>query len=272
MPEMAVNGRQLDYEVFGRGSETVVFSHGFLMNRHMFDHQIEALAKRYRIVAFDHRGHGRSDACRTPFGMDDLVTDAVALIHEICDGAVHFAGMSTGGFVGLRLLLKHPGLLKSLTLIDTAASAEDPALLSRYRLMLTALRLVGFRPLLPQVMRRLMGPAIRSDPARRPVVQQWRAAIRDLDARSIYQFGHAIFGRDDVLDALPRHPAIPVLILVGEDDAATPVARSKDLHRAMAGSILKVLPGAGHTSPVETPERVNAEMMAFLSKLADGTT
>lgn len=268
MPGIDANGTTLHYIETGAGPETVVFSHGFLMDHRMFDHQIAGLAERYRVIAFDHRGHGQSARCRTPFGMYDLVDDAAALIRQLCDGPVHFAGMSTGGFVGMRLALQAPGLIRSLTLIDTAAEAEDQAALKQYNQLLFVVRLIGTRPLLGKVMPILMAQPFLTDPARKSEVALWRQRLIDLDKRSIYRFGKAIFGRDSVLDALAAlAPPPPTLIIVGQDDVATPVEQSRKMQAAIAGSDMITIPGAGHSSPIETPDAVTQVMVPFLDRL-----
>lgn len=268
VPSIDVNGTNLHYMELGSGPETVVFSHGFLMDHRMFDHQIAELAQRYRVIAFDHRGHGQSAQCRQPFGMYDLVDDATALIRQLCDGPVHFAGMSTGGFVGMRVALRAPELIHSLILIDTAAGAEDQSALQQYNQLLFAVRWIGTRPLLGKVMPILMARPFLTDPVRKVDVATWRQRLIDLDKRSIYRFGKAIFNRDSVLEALEAlAPPPPTLIIVGEDDVATPVAQSRKIYAAIAGSALVLVPDAGHSSPVEQPEAVTQAMTTFLDGL-----
>lgn len=268
MPFVDVNGTRLHYIEAGGGPETIVFSHGFLMNHTMFAHQIEALAKSHRVIAFDHRGHGQSAPCPTPFDMYDLVDDAAALIRTLVNGPVHFAGMSTGGFVGMRLALRAPDLIKSLTLIDTSAEAEDQTALRQYNQLLFAVRWIGTRPLLGKVMPIMMGQPFLSDPARRAEVEDWRGKLSALDKKSVYHFGKAIFSRDSVRDDLAALTAPPpTQIIVGAEDIATPVARAEAMHAAIKGANLAVIPDAGHSSPVETPQAVTDVMTRFLGQL-----
>ena len=268
MPLINVNGVELHYSETGSGTETVVFSHGFLMNSRMFDHQIAALADQYRVLAFDHRGHGKSAPCRTPFGMYDLVDDAAALIRTLCDGPVHFAGMSTGGFVGMRLALRAPELIRSLSLIDTSAAAEDPAVLKQNSQMLFVARWVGTRPLQGKVVPIMFAEPFRTSPDTRDALNFWREQIFALDKRSVHRFGKAIFSRDSVLDdlaALSNPP--PTQIIVGADDVATPVAQSEAMLAVIKGAQLTVVPDVGHSSPIEHPVAVTAAMAKFLSGL-----
>lgn len=121
MPTTKVNGAKLYYEDNGAGSQTIVFSHSLLFSCRMFDAQVEAFKNRYRCVAFDFRGQGQSEVTRYGYDMDTLSADAVALIEELNCAPCHFLGFSMGGFVGLRLAIRHPELLDSLILVDTSA-------------------------------------------------------------------------------------------------------------------------------------------------------
>lgn len=268
MPSIDVNGTNLHYIETGDGPETIVFSHGFLLNHKMFTHQIEALSASYRVIAFDHRGHGQSAPCPTPFGMYDLVDDAAALIRTLADRPVHFAGMSTGGFVGMRLALRTPDLIQSLILIDTSADAEDPAALRQNNQLLFAARWIGTRPLLGKVMPIMMAQPFLSDPTHKQEVATWRAEISTLDKKSVHRFGKAIFSRDSVLSdlaALKTPP--PTQIIVGAEDVATPVVRARAMQTAIKGAQLAIIPDAGHSTPIETPQAVADVMTRFLSRL-----
>lgn len=268
MPTLEVNGTRLFYEETGSGAETVVFSHGYLMSHEMFRAQIAALSARYRVIAFDHRGHGQSAPATQPLGIYDLVDDAAALIDALVGGPVHFAGMSTGGYVGLRLALRRPDLLRSLTLIDTGANAEPPEKMKAYNQMLFAVRFIGLRPLLGKVTSLLMGEAFRTDPARAGELATWRRYIGGLDRRSVRLFGRAIFDRDSVVSALSALDAPPpTLVIVGEEDVATPPATAREMAGAIRGAHLVTIPRAGHTSPVEEPAAVTAAMKEFLVQL-----
>lgn len=243
-----------------------MFSHGYLMSHRMYADQITALCPSARVIAFDHRCHGDSEKVQTEFGLQDLVDDAAALIRETCDGPVHFVGMSTGGFVGMRLALYQPELIKSLVLIDTSADHEDPKALRKNKLLLMVLGVFGFRPVINKAMSILMGASFLNDPKRQQQVGIWKSYIMSLDIKAIRQFGYAIFNRDSVLDELrQRDDFVPTQIIVGEVDQATPVKNATDMHDAISGSKLTVVPRAGHTSPIEEPQIVTDVLRVFFS-------
>lgn len=236
------------------------------MNNRMFGHQIQALSKTYRVIAFDHRCHGSSDVVRSAFGMYDLVADAAALIRALDLGPVHFAGMSTGGFVAMRLALLYPKLVRSLILIDTAGGAEDATKIKGYQRLMTICRFLGLRLLVGQILAKLMGRKFLTDKSRRDELYEWKGAIGKLDAKGIHAFGQAIFRRDDVLEQLKARPELPpTLIIVGSEDTATPPAKARTIQSSIPHAELTIIADAGHTSPVEEPEAVTARILQFLS-------
>jgi|SRR6478735_1769720 len=112
MPMIRANGTALYYEDTGGSGAPVVFSHGLLWNSALFAPQIAVLKDRYRCVAYDHRGQGRSaDDIGRAISIETVTEDAVALIEKLGLGPVHFCGLSLGGIVGMRLPLA--GLISS---------------------------------------------------------------------------------------------------------------------------------------------------------------
>ena len=124
MSKVKVNNVEIFYQSEGDGPETILFSHGYLADHTMFEPQIKALKADFRCVTYDHRGHGQSEVTKGGYELDNLVTDAISLIENLKIGPVHFVGVSVGGMVGMRIALRRPDLLRSLTLVDTSAEAE----------------------------------------------------------------------------------------------------------------------------------------------------
>src|SRR3954471_20100929 len=143
-----VNGTTLYCEDTGPGStgETIAFSHGLLWNTTLFAPQIEALRGRYRCIAWDHRGQGRSaDDDRHSIGMELVWKDAVALLEKLTPGPVHFCGLSMGGFVAMRMAARRPDLVRSLILIETSADPEPAENIPKYRTLSAVTRYLGNR-------------------------------------------------------------------------------------------------------------------------------
>jgi pimeloyl-ACP methyl ester carboxylesterase len=266
MPRIAVRGAGLHYEEHGAGPETIVFAHGLLWSGRLFDRQVEALAPRYRCVTFDFRGHGRSEVTADGYDMDSLAADAATLIEALDCAPCHFVGLSMGGFVGMRLAIRQPRLLRSLILLETSADPEPEASRRRYRRMNVAARWIGLGPLTRPVMRIIFGRKFLGDPARAALREQCRRELASSDRMGIIRAANGVIDRQGVYEQLERI-ATPTLILVGDQDLATPPARSERIHARIAGSRLQLLPGAGHTSTIEEPAAVNAAIADFLAGL-----
>lgn len=263
MRKVTVNGTELAYIERGQGSETVVFSHSYVVDHRHFDAQIEALESQYRVIAYDHREHGQSALAETGYAMDDLVDDAAALIEELDAGPCHFVGLSTGGFVGLRLALRFPHLLRSLVAMDTSAELEPMFKRAKYEAMFQALRLFGFGPLTGSVMKLMFSPAFLSDPGRQDEVGLWRERMQATDRHALIRFGRAIFGRTDISSKLEAIRT-PTLVVVGADDRPQPPSRAGRIVAGIPNAELAIIPNAGHLSTVDAPEAVNAVLTRFL--------
>lgn len=266
MPFLSIRGVQLYYEDTGGPGEPIVFSHGLLWNSHLYHRQIEHLKGRYRCIAYDHRGQGRSLA--PPGKVIDLRTvyeDAVALIQALGLAPCHWVGLSQGGFVGLRVAARHPELLRSLMLLDTSAASESLWNLSRYLLLSTTTHWLGLRPVVDRVMSIYFGKTFLSDPARAAEREELRRQLVS-NPRDVWRAMHGVITRRGVTEELSRI-ITPTLILVGEEDAVTTPETAEVLHRRIQGSRLVRLPHVGHMSNLEQPELVNTAIDRFLRGL-----
>lgn len=264
MPVAAANGTELSYVESGTGAQTVVFSHGLLMNHQMFDAQRHALDARYRTIAYDHRGQGDS-APAAPYDMDTLAEDAAALIQATNSGPCHFVGLSMGGFVGMRLAARYPELVRSLTLLNTSASPEPIAKRLRYRAMQAFVALFGPGPLIGQVLPVMFGRSFLADPGRAEVRERWIHHVRSLPRRIVGPVG-GVIARAAVLDEL-KYIRCPTLVLTADEDQTTPPAEAARIVEQVAGARLMRVPGCGHTSAVEAPAVVNQALLEFLAEV-----
>jgi pimeloyl-ACP methyl ester carboxylesterase len=256
MPEIEVNGVRLHYIQQGSGPEAVVFSHSYLLDSSHFKPQIDALSERYRCIAFDHRGHGGSERATGGYDMENLYTDAVAFIESMDCAPVHFVGLSTGGFIGLRLGFRRPDLLRTLTLMDTSAEVEPTPKRFQYELMLRMLSVIGTRPFAGYVMSLFFSKKSRHDPSRQADLRRFRKLIIANDKDAIIQFGRGIFGRKSVVDQL-AHITVPTLVIVGDEDTSQPPARAQQIAERIPGSELLVVPNAAHISSFDGAAAVN---------------
>jgi pimeloyl-ACP methyl ester carboxylesterase len=264
MPHLVINGAKIYYEIEGNGPETIVFSHGLLWSGEMFREQVKFLRARYTCVCYDHRGQGRSEAAPTGYDMEQLYADALGLVQALKLAPCHFVGLSMGGFVGLRLAARHPDLVRSLMLLETSADVEKHKF--KYHLLVWLVRLLGVRAVADRVMPIMFGHTFLADPARATLRQEWRQRLV-ANPPSIVRAVLGVIGRRGVLHELPRIGQ-PTLVVVGDEDVATPLDRAEQLRAGIPQAQLVVVRQAGHTSCIEEPTQVNLAIAGFLQNLS----
>ena len=262
---MPINGAGIYYEDAGSGPETIVFAHGLLCNTHLFDHQVAALKDRYRCIAFDFRGQGQSEVTKTGYDMDTLTEDAAGLIRALNAGPCHFLGLSMGGFVAMRLALRHPELVRSLMLLSTSADEEPHEHLFRYKLMGFIARWISMRLVAGKVKDIMFGKKFMNDPAREAEREEWRQRLLSNHRVGATRAARGVLTRLPVYDQIDKIH-VPTLIIVGEEDIATTPEKARRVHERIAGSKMVVIPGAGHTVTVEEPAAVNDALTSFLQR------
>ncbi len=263
MPYITVNGANIYYEEQGQGEQTIVFAHGLLWSGQMYEAQVAFFKQRYRCISFDFRGQGRSQATESGYDMDTLAADALALIKQLVGKPVHFVGLSMGGFVGMRLAIHHREWLLSLSLLETSADPEPQQNLLKYKILPKIARYLGMAVVAPQAMHIMFGKTFLTDPNRAEQRAEMRRRLLQNDRINIGKAIDGVFSRQGIYQDLPSITT-PTLIIVGDEDLATIPAKSRRMHAAIKHSQLVVIPQAGHTSTVETPDAVNAALEKFI--------
>ena len=268
MPNANVNGTRLHHEDTGGPGPVVVFSHGLLWSCRMFDAQVVALqAAGYRCIAYDHRGQGQSDDDRArAISIETVYEDAAALIEHLKVGPCHFAGLSMGGFVGMRLAARRPHLLRSLILLETSAEAEPKENVLKYTRLNWTWRLLGPSLIVKPVMQVMFGGPFLSEATRAAERQHWEAQLR-ANRRSIWRAVNGVVERAAVVDELGAI-ACPATVIVGEEDRATVPAKSERIVAGIRGARLVQIPRAGHSSTIEEPALVTEAIQQHLMRLA----
>lgn len=269
MPVFTRDGAAVHYTDSGApvgrpDAPTVFFGHGLLFSGWMFHPQIAALKDEYRCVTVDWRGQGASAATRDGYDMDTLTDDAVALIEHLGIAPVHYVGLSMGGFIGQRIAVRRPELIRTLTLLDTSAGPEDPDKVKRYKLLGTVYRVTGIPPLRKQVLPIMFGPSFLADPARQPVVDEWERQLKRCRRSGVSKAVIGVANRlpIDEIDTITA----PTLVIVGADDVATPPHKAKLIAERIPGARLEQVPDCGHSSTLEQPETVTALLRDFLAQ------
>jgi pimeloyl-ACP methyl ester carboxylesterase len=267
MAMIQVNGTSLYYEDTGGAGTPIVFSHGLLWNTELFAPQIAVLKDRYRCIAYDHRGQGKSaDGTGPAIDMDTVTDDAAALIEALGIGPVHFCGLSMGGIVGMRLAIGRPDLIRSLVLLDTTADPEPSKL--KYKAMNIIARFFGMGSVVKAIMPALYGKTALTDPARVAERLAWQEQLAD-NRRSIWRAANGVLERKSLFGELGKIAA-PTVVVVGDEDVATLPAQNERIAQAIDGARFVVIPRAGHGSTLEQPAAVTATIATFLDEQEAG--
>lgn len=264
-----VNGVELFYKESGSGQEAIVFSHGLLMDHTMFEAQRAAFEARYRVIAYDHRGQGQSADPGHGYDMDTVASDAAALIEALNAAPCHFAGLSMGGFVGMRLAARRPELIRTLTLMNTGAHKEAAMSRLRYGILAQLVKIVGTGPFTGIAVQELFGKSTRSstDPAKQQMLKEWTAKLRSRPKNAAYAL-MGVMNRPEFSAQELAAIRCPTLIIAGEDDTPQPPGNAEKLQAAIRGSRLVRIPGCGHSSSLEAPQ----EVIAAIREMIEGKT
>jgi len=264
MPYLSLPSLNLYYEEIGSGPETLVFSHGLLWSHRMFEAQVAELSKTYRVIAYDHRGQGKSEV-KGPYDMDTVAEDAAALIRNLVAGPVHFIGLSMGGFVGMRLAARHSELIKSLVLLETSANAEPLENLPQYKLLNGIVRWIGIiPPIANKVMKIMFAHSWLQNSVNAASISRWKKELSS-NKKSITGPVEGVIYRKGVEEEL-GHITCPTLVIVGDEDVATTPQKAAFIQNGIKGAKLETISGAGHSSCIEKPEEVNRLLVDWLAK------
>ena len=257
--KIKANGININYTIEGEGP-WLTMSHSLACNLHMWDEEAKRLSARYKVLRYDTRGHGESDAPAGAYSLDLLADDLHALLQALGVQATHFVGLSMGGMIGQTYALKYPGMFKSLALCDTT---------SRYPAEAAGVWVDRIKTVEAQGMEPMVAPTLErwfTEPYRKAhpeVVERIASAIRATPVPGFIGCCHAIPKIN--LTARLKEIRCPTVIIVGKDDPGTPVAMAQDIHQAMPGSKLVIIPTAAHLSNLEQPDAFNQALGDFLS-------
>jgi 3-oxoadipate enol-lactonase len=258
--QATVNGFRMNYQADGPDSApTVVVHHPLATNLTIWDELTAALIPRYRVVRFDARGHGQSEATKAPYDFAMLSADTIGLMDHLKIARAHFLGLSMGGMVGQHIGLEHPQRFHSLILSSTSSRipAEAQPLWDE---RVKNAREKGMGSQVPVALQRwLAAAALEGNPA---LVARMTKYLETTPVEGYVGWCQAIRPLN-VTDRL-KGVRLPTRVIVGAEDVGTPPAAAEAIHRQIAGSDLVVVPGVSHMLHVEEPATFNRHVLEFL--------
>jgi pimeloyl-ACP methyl ester carboxylesterase len=259
MPTARLNGVDIYYEDTGGPGPALLFSHGMMLDVEMFRSQIEVLRGRYRCIAWDQRGFGRTGEVFQPFTFWDLAKDALGLLDKLGVERATLIGLSQGGFLTMRAALLAPERVKAMVLIATRHDSDSPEEIEGLRGLLAEWEANGSANLEGVIANRILGNVEPS---------AWIAKWAKMSKTALRYPGEALAIRDDLTPVMEKLDC-PALVIHGEADQAIDIARGADLakHLPNAKGFLRV-PGAAHCLPLSHPQVVTSAVTDFLGRWA----
>jgi 3-oxoadipate enol-lactonase len=250
-----------NYVVQGDGP-WLTMSHSLACNVSMWDEQVELLAKKFKVLRYDTRGHGGSSAPPGPYTLDQLADDAKALFDALGIKRTHWVGLSMGGMIAQAFALKHPGFFQSMVLADTS-SRRPPNAAEMWGARVKIAKEQGMDALLESTLSRWFTEPYRK--THKDVMERIARDIRSTPAAGYAGACEAI-ARVDYLDRL-KEIDCPTLVIVGAEDHGTPPEMARQIQQNLRGSELVMIPSAAHLSNIEQTEAFNRALSAFYERV-----
>jgi 3-oxoadipate enol-lactonase len=238
----------------------VMFSNSLISNYTMWDDQLEAITGAgYKMLRYDTRGHGGTDAPDTPYSIPMFAADVVGLLDALDIEKVHFIGLSMGGFIAQLLAANYSDRISSLALCDTACIMPPKNL---WNDRIAEAQEGGTAALADATLGRwFTAPYHASNPDE---IGRVRAMINASNAIGYIGCARAIRDMDqcDVLGKIKT----PTIVIVGESDPACPVASAEVLHQGIEGSTLVIIKEAAHLPNIQQSDEFNSILLDFLGR------
>jgi 3-oxoadipate enol-lactonase len=257
--KIKANGINFNYQIDGReNAPWLTMSNSLATDLSMWDEQAAQLKGSFRILRYDQRGHGGTDAPDGRYTFDLLVDDAVALLDALKIERTHFAGLSMGGVTTLGVAKRHAKRLDRIVVCD-AGAGSTPASSQQWEERIAIARQKGMEPLVEPTIGRWFPPQIVA--ANPPYLDKVRKMIRTTPVNGFVGCAAALANYDirPGLDKIERR----ALFIVGAQDAT--VAGMREMHAMVGGAAYVELDPAGHISNLDQPEKFTRAMRDFLT-------
>lgn len=258
---ITANGIRINYQVDGsEGAPWLVLSNSLATDLTMWDEQARALSGSFRVLRYDQRGHGKTEAPAGRYTFELLIADSLALMDALGIERAHFGGLSMGGATALGFAQRHPERIESAIVCDSGC-ASTPQSAQQWEERIAAAQQGGMEPLVEPTIGRWFPPdVVAKNP---PYLDKVRRMIRSTPVNGFIGCAAALADHDFRSAVAATRP--PVLFIAGEKDAGGAVATAmKGLHAALPGSRYSELPGAGHISNLDDPAGFTRAVREFL--------
>lgn len=239
----------------------IIFIHGFPLNKSMWDKQAAALKNNYRVIAYDIRGHGNSEAGDEDFSIDLFVNDLISLMDKLKLFEVMLCGLSMGGYIALKAIEKFPKRFDSLVLSDTQCIADTLEDKQKRLKAIENIKENGVEQYADLSIKNLFAPG--SFTTRVEEIAAVRNMIINTSVQSLCKTLIALAVRRETCSNLYKIE-VPVLIMAGQEDKITPPDAARLIRENIQFSRIRILEHAGHIANMENPDEFNDQLIGFL--------
>jgi len=242
----------------------IIFIHGFPLNKAMWNKQVGELKESYRVIAYDIRGHGNSDAGDDDFSIELFVTDLLSLMDALKIDKTILCGFSMGGYIALNAIENYPGRFSALLLCDTNCAADLSEAREKRMKAIESIKEKGLEQYAEESLKKLFAPLSFSK--HKEEIAIVREMIMKTSKQSLFQTLHALAERAETCTKL-HEMKVPVLIMVGKEDEITPPEVALAMHEKIQSSTIHIIDHAGHLCNLENPEQFNNQLRKFFETL-----
>lgn len=255
------NGINLWCEIDGPPDKPwLIFSNSLTTNLGMWDKQAAHFSANYRVLRYDQRGHGRSDAPPAPYTFDVLIADVIALMDALEIKRANFCGLSMGGATAFGIAQQHPDRLNRVVVCDSSCGAT-PVILAQLQERIAMAKAQGIAAMVEPTIARWFPPEVQA--ANPPYIDEIRRMVASTSLNGFVGCSEALGS----YDFRPKASTVklPVLFVVGSKDGTAP-SSMRALHADTPGSKFVELPGAGHISNLDQTDLFNRAVDEFLKQ------
>ncbi|MGN7468416.1 alpha/beta fold hydrolase [Brevibacillus sp. SAFN-007a] len=255
------NGIKLAYVEEGTG-ETIVLLHGFCGSLHYWDKLVPLLARSYRVLAVDLRGHGHSSAPDEAYSIERFAEDIALWAEEVGLEKFHLFGHSLGGYITLAFAENYADKLLSFGLVHSTPYPDDEAAKANRDKGADSIRENGMEPFIKALVPKLFAPQhVASMTAEVQAAKQIGVATSPIGAIRTLSAMRDRKDRNHVL----QETALPVLLVAGAEDQIIPVPKTFVLQKSNV--VQALLPDAGHMGMVEAPQQLAGAIGDFVENI-----
>lgn len=262
--DLECNGHRIGYEDSQKHTLPVIFIHGFPFNRTMWQPQYDFLKETHRVIIYDLPGFGKSTPLKEAASISAFADDLIQFMRTLKIEKAVVAGLSMGGYILLNAVERYPECFSAIVLSDTQCLADSKENAQKRYDTILKIEKEGLENFAMEFLENVFSEDTKKE--KKELTALMKQVIQENSIEAICDALKAMAERKETCSGLKRIP-IPALILCGEEDSLTPVARSEFLFSNMSNAELHTIKKAGHLPNLEQPDEFNDRLHNFISDI-----